>query len=83
VEVQRIATALQERGFRSPYLRPLIVARINPVRFHRAKKGETSPPMPLPAALTRMMNAAKRFDVGAVKFSDLALVAAVAPAEGG
>ena len=32
-------------------------------------------------ALTRMASAAKRFDVDSVKRSDLALVAAVAPAE--
>lgn len=80
-EVKRIAAALQARGFRSPYLRTFVVARINPVRFHRAKKGDTTPPMPLPAALTRVATAAKKFDVNAVKFSDLALVAAVAESE--
>jgi ParB family chromosome partitioning protein len=80
-EVKRIITALQARGFTSPYLRPLIVARLNPVRFHRAKKGDTAPPMPLPAALTRMAAAAKKFDAGSVRERDLALVAAVAPAE--
>ncbi len=80
-EVKRIVAALQTRGFRSPYLRTLVVARINPVRFHRAKKGDTAPPMPLPAALTRMAAAAKKFDVDAVKFSDLALIAAVAEPE--
>jgi ParB family chromosome partitioning protein len=80
-EVKRIIAALQARGFTSPYLRPLIVARINPVRFHRAKQGDTAPPMPLPAALTRMAAAAKKFDAGSVRERDLALVAAVAPAE--
>jgi len=34
--------------------------------------------MPLPAALTRMAAAARRFDVGSVRERDLALVAAVA-----
>jgi len=76
-EVKRIIGALQQRGFRSPYLRTYVVARLNPVRFHRAKKGDTAPPMPLPAALTRMAAAAKRFDVGSVRERDLALVAAV------
>jgi len=69
---------LQARGFKSPYLRSYVVARINPVRFHRAKKGDTGPPMPLPAALTRMAASARRFDVGSVRERDLALVAAVA-----
>jgi len=77
-EVKRIVGALQARGFKSPYLRSYVVARINPVRFHRAKKGDTGPPMPLPAALTRMAASARRFDVGSVRERDLALVAAVA-----
>ena len=46
-EVGRIIEGLQARGFKSPYLRTYVVARINPVRFHRAKKGETKPAMPI------------------------------------
>ena len=80
-EVGRIIEGLQARGFKSPYLRTYVVARINPVRFHRAKKGETKPAMPISAALTRMAASAKKFDVGTVKQSDLALVAAVAPSD--
>lgn len=80
-EVGRIITGLQERGFKSPYLRTYVVARINPVRFHRAKKGETKPAMPISAALTRMAASAKKFDVGSVKQGDLALVAAVSSTE--
>ena len=80
-EVKRVIAKLQQRGFTSPYLRTLVVARINPVRFHRAKKGDTAPPMPLPAALTRMLASAKKFDVAGVKMGDLALVAAVASDE--
>jgi ParB family chromosome partitioning protein len=76
--VKEIVAALQQRGFRSPYLRTYVVARINPVRFHKLKKGETKPPMELPAALTRMAASARRFDVASVRERDLALVAAVA-----
>jgi ParB family chromosome partitioning protein len=76
-DVKRIIAELTERGFRSPYLRNYVVARINPVRFHRAKKGETRPPMPMGAALTRMAASARRFDTGSVRERDLALVAAV------
>jgi len=78
VEVGRIIEGLQARGFKSPYLRTYVVARINPVRFHRAKKGETKPAMPIASALTRMAASAKKFDVSGVKQGDLALVAAVA-----
>jgi len=81
VDVKRIIASLQERGFKSPYLRNYVVARINPVRFHRAKKGETDPPMPMSAALTRMAAAARKFDTGTVRESDLALVAAVSGGE--
>jgi ParB family chromosome partitioning protein len=77
-QVKRIVAGLQERGFKSPYLRAYIVARINPLRFHRARKGETEPPMPIAEALTRMAAAAKKFDLDSVRRSDLALVAAMA-----
>ena len=77
-EVRKVVARLEERGFRSPYLRTYVVARCNPVRFHKSKKGETKPPMPVNEALTRMLGAAKKFDVAAVRQQDLALVAAVA-----
>ncbi|HWP66124.1 MAG TPA: ParB/RepB/Spo0J family partition protein [Candidatus Limnocylindria bacterium] len=80
-QVKKIVKRLEARGFKSPYLRNYVVARVNPVRFHRPKKGETGPAMPIGAALTRMAAAARTFDVGSVRERDLALVAAVAPAE--
>jgi ParB family transcriptional regulator, chromosome partitioning protein len=78
-EVRKIVKALEARGFKSPYLRTYVVARINPVRFHRVKLGDRKPPMPLAEALTRMAAAARRFDPRSVKAGDLALVAALAP----
>jgi ParB family chromosome partitioning protein len=80
-EVKRIVTQLAARGFRSPYLRNYVVARINPVRFHKARKGDTKPPMPIGAALTRMAAAAKKFNLDSVRTGDLALVAAGAEAQ--
>jgi ParB family chromosome partitioning protein len=80
-EVKRIVAQLQKRGFRSPYLRNYVVARINPVRFHKMKKGDAKPVMPVAAALTRMAAAAKKFNLDAVKTSDLAMVAAGAEAQ--
>jgi len=77
-DVRKIVKALEARGFKSPYLRTFVVARINPVRFHRIKPGDKKPPMPLAEALTRMAASARRFDVKNVKSADLALVAAVA-----
>lgn len=81
-EVTRIVEALQARGFKSPYLRNYVVARINPVRFHKMKKGEQKPAMPLGQALTRMTAAARKFDLDSVSSRDLAWVAAGAESGG-
>jgi ParB family chromosome partitioning protein len=74
--VKRIVAQLQKRGFKSPYLRNYVVARINPVRFHKMKKGDTKPAMPIAAALTRMAATAKKFNLDSVRTGDLAMVAA-------
>jgi ParB family chromosome partitioning protein len=80
-EVKRIVAGLQERGFKSPYLRNYVVARINPVRFHKQKPGETRPAMPIGETLTRMTAAAKSFKLDSVSHSDLAWVAVGASAQ--
>ena len=73
---------LQARGFKSPYLRNYVVARVNPVRFQRLKKGQTEPPMPIAQALTRMAAAAAKFDLASVSVNDVALVAAASSEPG-
>ncbi|MCC7463296.1 MAG: ParB N-terminal domain-containing protein [Gammaproteobacteria bacterium] len=80
-EVRRIIAALQARGFKSPYLRAYVVARINPVRFHKLKPGERRPAMPIGQALTRMLAAAKSFRLESVSTADLAWVAVGAAAQ--
>jgi ParB family transcriptional regulator, chromosome partitioning protein len=75
VEVKRVIAALQAKGFKSPYLRNYVVARINPVRFHVAKPGEKKPAMPIGQGLTRMTAAVKRFDPDSVSTRDLAWLA--------
>jgi ParB family transcriptional regulator, chromosome partitioning protein len=75
-EVKSIVAKLQAQGLRSPYLRNYVVARINPVRFIKLKKGDTKPPMTVPQALVRMSAAAKKFDTKKVSSADLAWVAA-------
>ena len=79
--VKTVIATLQERGFKSPYLRNYVVARINPVRFHKLKKGDSKPPMPIAQALTRMAAAARNFNFGSVSNSDLAWVAVGAASE--
>src|ERR1700721_2446411 len=78
---RKIIETLQARGFKSPYLRNYVAARINPVRFHKAKKGDTKPPLPLAQALTRMAAAAKNFKVESVSNRELAWVAVGAGAQ--
>lgn len=80
--VKAIVDALRRRGLKSPHLRTYVVARINPVRSHRARRGETTAPMAMGEALTRMAAAARRFDPASVRPADLAVVAALAPEEG-
>ena len=77
-EVGQIVDGFQARGFKSSYLLTYVVVRINPVRFHRAKRGETVPAMSIAAALTRMAASVKKFDAGTFKQGALALVAAIA-----
>ena len=74
-QVKKTIAALTARGFKSPYLRNYVVARINPVRFHDMKKTGAKPPMPIGQALMRMAAAAKSFDVESVSNKDLAWVA--------
>src|SRR5579862_8478211 len=69
--VSKLIKTLQTRGFKSPYLRNYVVARINPVRFHKVKKGQTAPPMPLGQALTRMAAAVRTFKLESVSNSDI------------
>lgn len=68
--------ALQEMGMKSPYLRQVVVARCNPVRWIPQKKGE-GPPMTMAEALTRMTASVRKFDPKKVRPQDLAIAAAI------
>ena len=72
---------MQERGMKSPYLRAVVVARINPVRWlPPTRKKDAPPPMSMAEALTKMTANVRKFDPASVKPGDLALVAALSPA---
>jgi len=58
--------ALKERGFESPYLRPFVVARINPIRFQRGAKAEFD------ETIAKMLAAARKFKPEAIKPEQLA-----------
>jgi ParB family chromosome partitioning protein len=58
--------ALKERGFESPYLRPFVVARINPIRFQKGGKPEFD------ETIVKMLASAKKFKAEGVKPEQLA-----------
>jgi ParB family transcriptional regulator, chromosome partitioning protein len=57
---------LKERGFESPYLRPFVVARINPLRFKRGGNPDVD------ETIDTMLAAARRFDAGRVRADQVA-----------
>ena len=74
--------ALQELGMKSPYLRAVVVARCNPVRWIPTKKG-AGPPMSVAEALTRMTKNVRAFEPKKVRPQDLAFAATVGGTEEG
>ncbi len=61
-----VVAKLKGRGLESPYLKAFVLARINPIRFH---KGD--PPDP-DEVIGKMLAAARRFDAGKVKADQVA-----------
>jgi len=64
-EVTRIVQKLKTRGLTSPYLRPFVVARINPIRF------STSTEFDFDDVLDRMKRAAGKFNVEKIRQEDV------------
>jgi ParB family chromosome partitioning protein len=63
--VNTIVDKLKKRGFTSPYLRPFVVARINPIRF------STSTEFDFDDVLARMQKNADKFNVEKIKQEDV------------
>ena len=63
--VGAIVEKLKKRGFTSPYLRPFVVARINPIRF------STSTDFDFDEVVGRVIKAAAKFNVDRVKQEDV------------
>lgn len=68
--VNNCVAALKDAGLTSSYLKPFVVARINPLRF--AKRGATAD---FDATLDKMLAKAAAFDASKIKPSDLAAAA--------
>ena len=74
--VNEAVQRLKDSGFASGYLKPVVVARINPLRFVQAKPGQ---PVrgDFDAVMTKMLAGAKAFDPSKVKAADIAMAAAM------
>ena len=75
-QVGAIVEKLKKRGFTSPYLRPFVVARINPIRF------STSSEFDFDDVLGRMQKNAAKFNVEKIRQEDV-VRAGGGPAEDG
>lgn len=66
--VSEIVSKLKDRGLTSPYLKPFVVARINPIRFSKATSFDFD------EVIEKMTASAKRFNIEKIKQEDLASV---------
>ena len=73
--VSEVASKLKARGFISPYLKPYVVARVNPTRFSKATSFDFD------EILKKMIGSAQRFNVEKVRQEDLARIGGAPPAE--
>jgi ParB family chromosome partitioning protein len=64
-QVGAIVDKLKKRGFTSPYLRPFVVARINPIRFSKSTEFDFDD------VLGRMKKNAEKFNVEKVRQEDV------------
>jgi ParB family chromosome partitioning protein len=73
--VARVVTALKEKGLTSPYLKPFVVARVNPIRFSKRTEFDFD------EVMDKMIASAQKFNVDRVKQEDVAKVGGAPPAE--
>jgi ParB family chromosome partitioning protein len=73
--VSKVVAALKARGLTSPYLKPFVVARVNPIRFSKSTEFDFD------EVIDRMIAAANKFNVERVRQEDVAKVGGGSPAE--
>jgi ParB family chromosome partitioning protein len=71
---------LKEAGFTTGYLKPIVVARVNPLRFVKPGKDDARPDFD--RTIDRMIEGAKKFDPSKVRAQDVAIAAAVGGSAG-
>ncbi len=68
--VTTAVTALKERGFKSPFLKAFVVARVNPLRFKRGAGAGAK--AEFDETIDKMVQAAQRFEVAKVRVDQIA-----------
>jgi ParB family transcriptional regulator, chromosome partitioning protein len=73
--VAKVVEALKKKGLTSPYLKPFVVARVNPIRFSKSTEFDFD------EVMDRMIANAAKFNVERVKQEDVAKVSGGPPPE--
>jgi ParB family chromosome partitioning protein len=71
----KVVDALKAKGLTSPYLKPFVVARINPIRFSKATEFDFD------EVIDKMTASARKFNTEKVKQEDVAKAGGGAPAD--
>ena len=79
IAVAAAVEKLKAAGFTSGYLKPIVVARVNPLRFVKAGKDDAKPDFD--KTIDKMIEGAKKFDPSKIKAQDVAIAAAVGGGE--
>jgi ParB family chromosome partitioning protein len=73
--VSSVVAALKERGLTSPYLKPFVIARVNPIRFSKSTEFDFD------EVMDKTIAAATRFKVDRVRQEDVAKIGGGGPPE--
>ena len=73
--VAKVVAALKAKGLTSPYLKPFVVARINPIRFSKSTEFDFD------EVIDKMIASAAKFNVDRVKQEDVAKIGGAPPPE--
>jgi ParB family chromosome partitioning protein len=73
--ISKVVAALKDRGLSSPYLKPFVIARVNPIRFSKATEFDFD------EIMDKTIAAATRFNVDRVRQEDVARVGGAPPDE--
>ena len=77
--VNDLVGKLKAAGLKSAYLKPFVVARLNPLRFVPAARGKEAKPADFDKTVDQMLERGRKFDAGKVKPQDLAAMGGAPP----